>query len=155
MIGIGQSLRGDDTTGLEAVRIWRAKYAKHAPEVQIELAEVPGIGLLNLLIGFHHAILVDAVLSGKPPGHIHRIQEENIVAFTSGTQSAHGWGIAETLKMGKYLYPDELPETITIFGIEIQSVDMGAKINPAVQESLPKLVDEIEKEIELLCKSEV
>ena len=143
-------MRGDDSVGLEAVRIWRSKFASTSRKIRVELAEVPGIGLLNLLIGFRHALLVDAVISGKTPGFIHQIQQEQITAFTSGTQSAHGWGIAETLAMGKNLYSQSLPETIKILGIEILSVEMGNHLSQLVEESLPKLVNMIETEIQRL-----
>ncbi len=45
VIGIGQSLRGDDAAGLIAVRQWQEKYPQTAsrPEVRIETDELPGL----------------------------------------------------------------------------------------------------------------
>ncbi|MCK7527480.1 MAG: hypothetical protein MZV64_62685 [Ignavibacteriales bacterium] len=51
VIGIGQSLRGDDAAGLEAVRQWREKFPETASrlEVQVEAGELPGLALLDVL----------------------------------------------------------------------------------------------------------
>ena len=154
LIGIGQSLRGDDAAGLHAVRDWSSKYARLNPQIRIEIAEVPGLGLLNLMIGYRYALLVDAVMSGKPAGTIHRIQDSKVNAFSAGTQSAHGWGLPETLAMGKSLYPTSMPDKTLILGIEIVSPGMGESISPEVARALPELVSVIEAEIQCLLKAQ-
>ncbi len=107
VIGIGQSLRGDDAAGLEAVRQWQEKYPETAnrPEVRVEASELPGLGLIDLLDDMDAAVIVDAVKSSAKPGTIHRISPDELSAFTSDAQSAHGWGVAETLQLGRELYP--------------------------------------------------
>lgn len=150
VIGIGQRLRGDDAAGLDAVKNWRSKYNKTARNIRLELAEVPGIGLLNLMIGARAALLVDAVQSGSSAGTIHYIHEDQIHAFSGGSRSAHGWGIAETLVMGRNLYPHSMPETIIILGIELGNVEMGADLSQTVQEALPDLVNAIEEQVHTL-----
>jgi hydrogenase maturation protease len=120
VIGIGQSLRGDDAAGLEAVRLWQTIYhATHGhAEVQVELAELPGIDLLRLLEGAQAAILVDAVRSSSKPGTVHILPENEIAAFSAGSGSAHGWGVAEALTLGRQLMPDCMPQMLVLIGIE-------------------------------------
>jgi hydrogenase maturation protease len=150
VIGIGQRLRGDDAAGLDAVKKWRSKYPQTARKVRFELAEVPGIGLLNLLIGARAVILVDAVMSGKCPGTIHHFSEDQVQAFTEGSRSAHGWGIAETLVMGRNLYAHSMPEKILVLGIELEKVEMGSDLSQPVKEALPDLVNTIEEQVKLM-----
>jgi hydrogenase maturation protease len=108
VIGIGQTLRGDDAAGVEAVRRWQAAYPATASrkDVTVTLSELPGLALLDQLEGFDSAILVDAVQSSAEPGVIHRLTPHDLDAFGSGSGSAHGWGIAETLKLDRQLNPD-------------------------------------------------
>jgi hypothetical protein len=46
VLGIGQSLRGDDAAGLEAVCLWQQTHPLTAQKVQVEFTELPGLGLL-------------------------------------------------------------------------------------------------------------
>jgi hydrogenase maturation protease len=149
IIGIGQSLRGDDAAGLYAVRLWVEKYHVKAqrPGVQVELAELAGIGLLNLLENARFAILVDAVHSGAMPGTIHRLTEDQLESFNGGFGSAHEWGVAETLSLGRQLTPFSLPTELILIGIEAGQLDLGEAISPEVAESLPVVAGLIEESV--------
>ena len=63
VIGIGQSLRGDDAVGPKAVRQWQESFPETAsrPEVRVETLELPGLDLLTYLDGMDDAVLVDAI----------------------------------------------------------------------------------------------
>src|SRR5512139_2985786 len=77
VVGIGQALRSDDGAGLAAVQAWQQSYPESArcSNVRIEMAELPGTGLLALLEGAQAAIVVDAVRSGATPGTVHALSE--------------------------------------------------------------------------------
>jgi hydrogenase maturation protease len=147
VIGIGQSLRGDDAAGLEAVRRWQEQFPETAnrPEVQIEASELPGLALIEMLNDVDAAILVDAVQSSAKPGTIHRLSEEELAAFTSESKSAHGWGVAETLRMRSQLTDAKV--NIHIIGIEAEHMELGAGLSKAVKEAIPKACKTIEEEI--------
>ena len=147
IIGIGQSLRGDDAAGLAAVRFWQERYQANIerPYLQVELAELPGIGLLNLLEGTSIAILVDAVHSNSKPGTIHLLSNDQLEAFTGGAGSAHGWGVAETLSLGEKLMPSSMPEKIILIGIEAGNLSLGESLSPGVELALPEVARLIEQ----------
>jgi hydrogenase maturation protease len=144
IIGIGQNLRGDDAAGLSAVRLWVETYQAQHPQVQVELAELPGIGLLDLLEGTGFAILVDAVHSGARSGTVYQLREDQLASFTGGTGSAHGWGVAETLSLGRQLVPTSLPVQVIVIGIEAGQFSLGESLSPEVQASLPEAARTIE-----------
>ncbi len=148
VLGLGQSLRGDDAAGLEAVRLWQATQERTARQVQVLLAELPGLGLIDLLDGMEAAILVDAVHGGAVPGTLHRIAPEKLESFTPGSASAHGWGVAETLHLGRMLYPALDSYHISLIGIEAGTLELGASLSPEVQAALPEAVKMIEKEVQ-------
>ena len=137
IIGIGQSFRGDDAAGLEAVRRWREEFNETAgrPEVQVEVCELPGLGLLDLFEGAESILLVDAVQSGARVGTIHRIGPEELIAFSADSNSAHGWGVAETLGLARQLGLSLPP--IHLIGIEAGQMQIGAGLSPEVEAALP------------------
>ena len=137
IIGIGQSFRGDDAAGLEAIRRWREEFNETAsrPEVQVEVCELPGVGLLDLFEGADSVLLVDAVQSGAKVGTIHRIGPEELVAFSADSTSAHGWGVAETLGLARQLGLTLPP--IHLIGVEAGQMDLGAGLSPEVEAALP------------------
>lgn len=149
IIGLGQTLRGDDAAGLEAVRLWERTYPATAalPQVRVEYAESPGLTLLSLLDGAEKALLVDAVQSNAPPGSIHILDEADLPVFLQGAASAHGWGVAETLALGRQAGLIDLPEQITLLGIEMLQAEVGTGLSPAVQQALPEVALSIEQRI--------
>ncbi len=149
LLGIGQSLRGDDAAGLEAVRLWQKTHPATAanPRLRVEQAGMPGLELIDLLADADCALLVDAIQSGAAPGTLHLVKLEQIVSFDAGSGSAHGWGVAETIALARELHYS-LPEQIFILGIEAASFEMGAPINTAVADSLARAAEMIEERIQ-------
>ncbi|MFZ1040279.1 MAG: hydrogenase maturation protease [Anaerolineales bacterium] len=154
VIGIGQSLRGDDAAGLDAIRQWQAKYPETAnrSEVRVDASELPGLALIDLLDGMDAAVIVDAVKSSAKPGTIHRISPNELSAFTPDTQSAHGWGVAETLQLGCGLYPTLKNLPVRLIGIEAEQVSMGAGLSQIVAQAMPELCHTIEDEVQTFLK---
>ena len=150
VLGIGQSLRGDDAAGLDAVRLWQEQYPERAGRVAVEVCELPGLGLLDLLDGMDAAILVDALHSTASPGSLVRLGPDELAAFKPDSQSAHGWGVAETLFLGKSLYPAVAQCRITLIGIAGGQFDLGAGLSPAVRTGLVEAAVMIEKEVQAL-----
>ncbi|MEN8172187.1 MAG: hydrogenase maturation protease [Chloroflexota bacterium] len=149
LLGIGQSFRGDDAIGIIAVEKWQERFPETAqlPALKVEILELPGLELLDALSGAKKALIVDAVQSGSPTGTIHVITENELLSFTPDSQSAHGWGVAETLKLGALLEKDDLPKEIVIIGIEADQFEMGAGLSPTVSNQIQKIVEIIQTQI--------
>lgn len=151
VIGIGQTLRGDDAAGIEAVRLWETAFPHTAlhNDVSVQYSELPGLALLDMLDGFDGAVIVDAVESGGQPGKVHRIAQEELAAFTAGSKSAHGWGVAETLELGRQLNPAREMH-IRLVGIQAGQMELGQPMSAAVQEALEAASRAIEAEVQAL-----
>jgi hydrogenase maturation protease len=147
IIGIGQSLRGDDAAGLEAVRLWREKYPQTASRLRVELSELPGLGLLDLLEGAEMAVLVDALQADAAPGTLIRLGPDELASFGPDARSAHGWGVAETLRLGRSLNPSLAQCRVTLIGIVGEDFAPGAGLSPEVRLALEQAADLIETEI--------
>lgn len=157
IIGIGQSMRGDDGAGLAAVQHWQRAYPHSAshPSLRIEIVDLPGLSLLDLILGTDAAILVDAVRSGAKPGTLHLLSESDLEAFETGSGSAHGVGVAESLALGRRLYPDKMPADIILIGIEASSFGLGETLSPEVQHAIRLIAEHIEEQLQNRLNREI
>jgi len=149
VIGIGQSLRGDDAAGPRAVCLWQKSFPETAalPEVRVETLELPGLVLLDFLDGMEAAILVDAIQGSASPGRLHRLHIGDALSFTPDARSAHGWGVAETLQLGRVLYPSLSKCRLVMIGLEGKDFAMGAGLSPEVEAALPEAAEAIQREV--------
>ena len=152
IIGVGQTMRGDDGAGPAAVKAWVERYPQTLSTIQIrtEIEELPGLSLLSLLQGSDAAIIVDAVQSNNKPGTLHLIQDDTQFLSHEKAQSAHNLGVQETLALARLLRLDDLPELITIIGIEVENVALGENLSINVQNAIPKAADLIENKLQSL-----
>jgi hydrogenase maturation protease len=148
-------MRGDDAVGVQVVEAWSRQHAQTAahPLVHISFEPLPGLALLDQLSGFQAAILVDAVLgsadgTGVPSGALFHLDPGDLASFTRGTGSAHGWGVAESLKLAEAMGREDMPETITILGVGGKQVEIGAGLSPEVESALPEAVAALNRLVE-------
>ncbi len=150
VIGIGQTLRGDDAAGIEAVQQWEAKHAVTAsrPDVSVQYSELPGLALLDMLEGFEAAVIVDAVQDVGAAGGIFQLGTEELAAFDTGAKSAHGWGVAETLELGRQVGTLGPHLRIRLIGISAEQMDTGKPLSQAVSQALTAACEAIEAEVQ-------
>jgi hydrogenase maturation protease len=144
LIGIGNRLRRDDAAGLEVAR--RLRLA-HPPGVSILEREGDPASLLEAWSDADEALVVDGVLSGSPPGTLHRfvVGDEPLPAelFRSST---HALGVADAVELAREL--DRLPDRLVLYGIEGESFEVGEGLTPVVQSAVAALVMELYRELE-------
>ena len=145
LIGIGQTMRGDDAVGLAAIEAWQQAHPNLPQGVQVLSFESPGLALLDTLTNCSAALLVDAVRSGGRPGQIYRLHESDLASFSPAAASAHGLGVAETLALGRSLYPNQLPDYLVFIGVEAGTVQVGQPISQACKSALPRVINLIDQ----------
>ena len=159
IIGIGQMMRGDDAVGLWVVDAWAEKYHQTVshPLVSVDYQPLPGLALLDQISGCQQVILVDAVLEGPgiQPGAPLHLAPEDLASFHRGSRSAHGWGVAESLKLADTLGRKDMPEEIIILGIGGEQVDLGADLSPEVAASMPRIVEALNQLVEEWLETQV
>jgi hydrogenase maturation protease len=146
ILAVGQSFRGDDGAGPEAVRRWQIKYPQTAKLVDVLVHDAPGPNLLESIKGHNATLIVDALRSSASPGTVLRLTPNDLAVFTAGSVSAHGWGVAETLSLGFSLYPELANSYIVILGIVGNNFSPGVELSPDLQASLDEIADQIETE---------
>lgn len=111
IICIGNELIADDAVGFEIFTRLADSGAR------VEYCSVGGIDMLPLLQGETDLLVVDAVQFGATAGTIH-ILPWDALPSNSTAISAHGLGLRETIEIGNALYPETMPQRITLIGIE-------------------------------------
>jgi len=146
VIGVGNAWRGDDAVGLLVVR--RLK-AGQLPEVLIAECRGTVTAVREAWKDAAGAIVVDAVVSGGPPGSIYRFNAHGggVPARLSRSPSSHGWGVAEALALGQ-LFQD-LPPYLIIYGIEGQNFGPGQEVSQEVADAIPEAARRIRREIQM------
>ncbi len=139
-------MRRDDGAGIAAVQAWQAAYPATAalPGVRVEIAGLAGMELITLLQGARAAVLVDAVQTQAAPGRLFCLQEADLAGFTAASGSAHGWGITETLALGRQLGLVDLPDGLILVAIAGGDFGAGPGLTPAVQAAIPGAANLIE-----------
>jgi hydrogenase maturation protease len=146
VIGIGQSLRGDDGIGPEAVRHWSADFPATAndPHIQILLLETPGLGLLDDLAEADAAILVDAVSTGCPAGTLRVFDPIPNTRLSAAEKTAHGFGVAESISVARKTGA-RLPPRLILIGVEGGQYKLGHGLSDLVRESIPVAASKIQE----------
>jgi len=145
VIGVGNTMRADDAAGVLAVR-------RLAPRPGVEIREQSGeaTALLEALRGRAAALVVDAAL-GAEPGRLHRLDAaaRPLPQGLFGV-SSHGFGVAEGIELARAL--GALPPVCVVYALEGDCFDTGAPLSDAVARALPRLAEDITKDIEKCTK---
>lgn len=145
ILGLGNELLGDDRIGLLAVRALREELGETEGLV-IEETPLSGLALLDWLVGYERAILIDAVQTGQaPPGTIWRWKAEELGWIRA--PSPHYAGLPELLALARALQLP-FPEQIEIFAVEVADpTTVGGDLTPSVRQALPELIRQLRERV--------
>lgn len=148
VIGIGQSLRGDDGIGLAAVRQWSQDFPSSTadPRIKTILLETPGLDLLDYFEGSDSVILVDAISTGRPAGEIQVITSVPETGLSAAEKTAHGFGVAETISVALKT-GIRLPEHLILIGVEGDQYELGRGLSEPVRRAIPGAAAKIQEKV--------
>jgi hydrogenase maturation protease len=145
ILGLGNSLLCDDGVGICVAA--ELKNRVDRPEITVMETGVAGLSLLDLLIGYDRAIIIDAIQTvGGKAGQIYRLDPK---AFDTAlhTASSHGIDFTTALEFGKKLGLP-LPQQIVIFAIEASDVStFSEECTPEVKQAVPACVEMVLREL--------
>jgi hydrogenase maturation protease len=153
ILGLGNPLITDDSVGLRVVEELKPLLANRT-DVEVSEDYWGGLRLMERMIGFDRAIVVDAIHSGAPPGTIHLLTPEGIP--TQRSASAHDVNLSTALEFGRQAGA-HLPENrhIQLVGIEAEDIlTFGERCTPAVQAAISRAVEAVLKALDVLSGGE-
>lgn len=150
IVGLGNPILGDDGVGWKVAEDVRKQLASPLPlrpsptarggeGVDVELLSLGGISLMEHLIGYQRAILIDAVTSAEGAGSVIVCRlDEMPDALAFHMTSAHDTSLQNALKLGRAMGAD-LPEQVTVVGITAQHVyEFGEELSAQVARAIPR-----------------
>ena len=151
IIGLGNPILGDDGVGWKVVETLRTN-AYLSPHPVLETASLGGLSLMERMVGFERAILIDAMESAQgPAGSVRVIPLEALTNPSAGhSASAHDTSLITALQTARTMGLD-VPESVEVVAIEAGNVyDFSEELSPPVARAVPMAVqavlDLLEKE---------
>lgn len=140
VLGLGNPLISDDSIGLRVVAELRRRLAG---QTDIEVSEEywGGLRLMERMVDYDRAVVVDAICTGVAPGTIHRLRPADLP--TQKSASAHDVNLPTALAFGRqagvHLPPDERIHLVGIEAVDI--LTFSEQLTPAVETAIPRAVD--------------
>lgn len=145
VLGVGNVLYRDEAVGVKTVLKMQEEYS--FPEnVRLLDGGTLGMGLMDSLISSDLTIIIDAVKSGHEPGTLYRLVGDDLRKSMTFSDSLHQTDLVDTL-----IYCDLIghrPDCVVI-GVEPEDfTSLDLELSPKIQEAMPRLIQEVLKELE-------
>jgi hydrogenase maturation protease len=149
IVGLGNPILGDDGVGwkvaTEVERLLPAPSQGVGPgmRVDVDCVSLGGLSLMEHLIGYQRAIVIDAIGTGQHPiGTAYHFRLDDLYDPTSGhTTAAHDVSLITALKIGRSL-DAALPDRIDVVAIESPYVyEFTEELTPPVAAAVPQAVE--------------
>jgi hydrogenase maturation protease len=154
VLGLGNPILGDDGVGCRVAReVEKRLDGLTGLEIEIDQFFRGGIALMERLVGFNCAIIVDSIQGlGGLPGTLHRLTLDDLP--TCNANSPHDASFKAALEMGRSLGA-ELPQEIVIYGVEIEAAcdfleELSSEVEAGVLPAVQAVLDEL-KRCQSLC----
>jgi hydrogenase maturation protease len=142
VLGLGNPILKDDSVGLRVAQQLRPLLLDE-PDIEIDEDYWGGLRLMERMVGFDRAIIIDAIFTGAEPGTIHRLSPGDVP--TQHSASAHDVNLPTALEIGR-LAGAHLPKSEDIILIGVEAVDVQTfdeTLSPEVEASLPLAVEAV------------
>jgi len=138
VIGLGNPILGDDGVGWKVAEEVRQQLPAES-SVDVRFLSLGGISLMEHLIGYECAILIDAITSDEEIGSVSVSDLKEISDYSAfHIASAHDASLQEALKLGKSIGAT-LPTEVKVVGIATNHIyDFSETLSPAVAGAVSK-----------------
>jgi hydrogenase maturation protease len=138
--GLGNPALGDDGVGWKVVK----EVCKSLPEdlrVQVNCLTHGGMGLMEHLIGYDYAILVDAFATDAPVGSISVLKLSQLPNYSAyHITSAHDTSLLQAIEKGRKMGA-HLPSDVMVVGIATGNIhEFSEDLSPPVTRMIPCIV---------------
>jgi hydrogenase maturation protease len=147
VLGIGNTLLGDDGVGIYVVRKIRAECNREG-SIDVKETSLGGIALLDLIAGYEKVIIVDAIITkSKKAGTIYKLSLEDLGNIVD-LYMLHAIDLKTAIELGRMLGYD-IPENITIYAIEIrENTTFTEGLSPEIEKAVPSVIKQVLSDIQ-------
>jgi hydrogenase maturation protease len=144
VIGLGNPILGDDGVGWQIAQQLQQR-SDFPSGIEVDYLSLGGLSLMERLIGYERAILIDSIVSDNHPiGTLSCFSLDQLPNRTIGhTYSAHDTTLQNALRIGQDLGA-QLPKEIVVVAVEARKVyDFSEQLSPDVAAAIPNAVQMI------------
>jgi len=151
VLGLGNPILSDDGVGIRVAQEVRKQLKD--PQVTVAETSEAGLRLLDSVVGYDEAVIVDAIQTEKgKAGQIYRMKPEEF-SRVQHLSSPHQINLATALELGKRLNL-AMPRQITVLAVEANDVgNFGEKCTPEVERAIPQAVKMVLAELKRRASS--
>ena len=137
IVGLGNPILGDDGVGWKVAEEVRKQLPPDAP-VDVVCLSLGGISLMEYLIGYQRAVLIDAFALDEPLGSILILKLSDLPNYSAfHTTNAHDTSLQNAIEFGRSMGA-QLPEEVEIVGIATRRIyDFSEDLSPPVADAVP------------------
>jgi hydrogenase maturation protease len=134
VLGIGSPVVCDDAIAFHVIEKLRSM---NLADTDMEEASTSGLDLIEMMLDYEVAIIVDAIITGAvPPGTVMVLAEDSFSTTVHGV-NPHEANIATSIELGHTLMPDRMPKAIHFVVVEVNDVwTVTDKMTPEVQDAV-------------------
>lgn len=142
IVGIGNPILGDDGVGIHVVG--RLRETLKDPDILIEEAFTGGMNLLDIIVGYDRAILVDAVSTDELEiGEVVVFEDAGNMSSAHST-NPHDVSFPEALELARKMGEKRIPDDIVLIGINIKvSLDFKEELSKEVEASISSALEKV------------
>jgi hydrogenase maturation protease len=136
VVGVGNPILGDDGVGIHAARELKGRL-----EADVREAYTGGLNLLDLILGYDRAILIDAVyLYDMRIGEVRVLDLDEL--GTAHSNNPHDATLMEAIEISERMGEGRIPDEIKLVGIGIERVEeFSDELSVKVREAIPRVVE--------------
>ncbi|MBK1735993.1 hypothetical protein CKO15_12045 [Halorhodospira abdelmalekii] len=151
VLGLGNPSRQDDGVGI-AIAATLAADPRRPTTLGIRQLSGEAASLLSAWSPTDRVWLIDAVVTGAPPGTVHRLDGDQLLdhphpplSGATTRASSHGFGVSEALELANTL--GLMPRQLTVVGIEPLAFAVGEELSAPVAAAVPEVVEWLLNEV--------
>ena len=141
ILGIGNPILCDDGAGIHVAH--QLKQHITDPSVTIDEAFTGGMNLLDMMLGYDKAILIDTINSAKGKnGEVKRFYLRDSKGSCHSC-NPHDVSLQEALILAEKLGENHIPQDIVIIGIVVKKMSnrFGEQLSKSIAAAVPKAVE--------------
>ena len=141
ILGVGNPILCDDGAGIHVAH----QLKQHITDQTITINEAytGGMNLLDMMIGYDKAILIDTVyIAEAKNGEVKRLTLHDS-GNTCHSSNPHDVSLQEALRLAEKLGEKNIPKEIIVIGIVVkeQPIHFGEQLSKNIQAAVPKAVE--------------
>ncbi len=143
VIGLGNPILGDDGVGWKVAETVKERLDAESPSrVEVDCLSLGGLSLMERLLGYERAIIVDSMATGQiPVGSVRTFPLASLPDPMAGhSGSAHDTSLIIALKTAESIGAD-IPKRVDVVAVEAQNVyDFSEELSPPVAAAVAEAV---------------